>query len=317
VLVPLFEKAPSLVDAARSVFQALIVNPFTRAVPTNDFTTRTDNIQSNRIVPTEILESIPIPGGLTLDVRSDGSVSIVLPNESKALTLSVTGLDPTSAEVFYVVTDGTPPEFDQPNWQSYVGEPFLTNRPGQNVYMMVKDGFDTHQVSFLKPATFISNVERIPASTMIQVDTESPSVLERIKNDSFVTKVEYENQMIDLFVIEPRSEEELQNVIVRYRANDHNKSLMLRVEALSWREETITPGDSIGVYIRQGDNVEFNVEYQFLNQESIREEFVVSSMADGIGILLPVRPNMLLRVILGLMVTTTLIAPFLIKPKSA
>jgi hypothetical protein len=172
-------------------------------------------------------------------------------------------------------------------------------------------------VSFLKPATFITNVERIPASTMIQVDAESPSVLERIKNDSFVTKVEYDDQMIDLFVIEPRSDEELQNVVVRYRANDHNKSLMLRVEALSWREETITPGDSIGVYIRQGDNVEFNVEYQFLNQESIREEFVVSSMDEGIGILLPVQPNMLLRVVLGLMVTTTLIAPFLIKPKSA
>jgi hypothetical protein len=86
---------------------------------------------------------------------------------------------------------------------------------------------------------------------------------------------------------------------------------------MTWREAVIAPGDSIGVYIRSGDNLDFSVEYRYLNQESITESFVVSSAATGVSILLPPQPNMVLRAILGVLIATTLVTPLLYKPKAS
>jgi uncharacterized repeat protein (TIGR02543 family) len=93
VLVPLFEKAPTLLDATRNVFQQLIVNPLLQIGRTNDFTTRTDNITSTRIASNDVVETIPIRGGLVLEVREDGSVTIPLPNERTPIKINATGLD--------------------------------------------------------------------------------------------------------------------------------------------------------------------------------------------------------------------------------
>jgi hypothetical protein len=218
-----------------------------------------------------------------------------------------------------MIADQTP-EFDQTNWQAYSGEPFLTKQPGQSVYMMVKDGNDTHQVSFLRPATFISTMNenvRIPsASIMVETTPEVMSSLPQTKANTFVSKVDYEDTVIDLFVIEPRTDQELMEVVVRYRANDYNKSLMLNVGAMSWRENSIIPGDSMGVYIRQGDSLDFTLEYRYANNNSIIESFVVRGLEAGVSILLPKQPNMVLRAVLGVLIVTTLAAPLLMKPKA-
>jgi uncharacterized repeat protein (TIGR02543 family) len=315
VLVPMFEKAPSLFDAAKNVFQAIVQNPFTKPIPTNDLTTRTDNIQSNRVTPNELLETISIPGGLNLEVRTDGSVVIPLPNETTPLTINVRGLDATTVQVYYTIGTEVPEHHDD-QWQPYSGQPFLTNQPNQNVFLMVKDAYETNQVTFLRTATFVTNADKIPVTNFIQVSSnESLDSLENTKQHTFLTQVEYENTMVDMFVIEPRNEDELTEVVVRYRANDHNKSLLLDVEAFTWFEEIILPGTSLGVYLRTGDMLDFSIEYRFLGRESVLESFQVSNSPTGVGILLPVQPNMLLRAILGLLIVSTIAAPYVIKPK--
>jgi hypothetical protein len=315
VLVPLFEKAPSLIDAAKNVFQAMVQNPFTKPVLTNDLTTRTDNIQSSRVMPNELLESISIPGGLKLEVRSNGSVVIPLPNETTPLEINVTGLDATTVQVYYTIGTEVPEHHDD-QWQPYSGQPFLTNQPNQNVFLMVKDAYETNQVTFLRTATFVTNADKIPVTNFIQVSSiESLDSLENTKQHTFLTQVEYENTMVDMFVIEPRNEDDLSEVVVRYRANDHNKSLLLDVEAFTWFEEIILPGTSLGVYLRTGDMLDFTIEYRFLGRESVLESFQVTNSTTGVGILLPVQPNMLLRAILGLLIVSTIAAPYVIKPK--
>jgi uncharacterized repeat protein (TIGR02543 family) len=315
VLVPMFEKAPSLFDAAKNVFQAIVQNPFTKPIPTNDLTTRTDNIQSNRVTPNELLETISIPGGLNLEVRTDGSVVIPLPNETTPLTINVRGLDATTVRVYYTLGTDVPEHHDA-QWKPYSGQPFLTNQPNQNVFLMVKDAYETNQVTFLRTATFVTNADKIPVTNFIQVSSnESLDSLENTKQHTFLTQVEYEDTMVDMFVIEPRNEDDLIEMLVRYRANDHNKSLLLDVEAFTWFEEIILPGTSLGVYLRTGDMLDFSIEYRFLGRESVLESFQVSNSPTGVGILLPVQPNMLLRAILGLLIVSTIAAPYVIKPK--
>ena len=315
VLVPLFEKAPSLLDAAKNVFQAMVQNPFAKPVLTNDLTTRTDNIQSNRVTPNQLLETISIPGGLNLEVRADGSVVIPLPNETTPLTINVRGLDATTVRVYYTLGTDVPEHHDA-QWKPYSGQPFLTNQPNQNVFLMVKDAYETNQVTFLRTATFVTNADKIPVTNFIQVSSnERLESLVNTKQHTFLTQVEYENTMVDMFVIEPRNEDDLIEILVRYRANDHNKSLLLDVEAFTWFEELILPGTSLGVYLRTGDMLDFTIEYRFLGRESVLESFQVTNSTTGVGILLPVQPNMFLRAILGLLIVSTIAAPYVIKPK--
>jgi hypothetical protein len=61
--------------------------------------------------------------------------------------------------------------------------------------------------------------------------------------------------------------------------------------------------------------LDFSIEYRFLGRESVLESFQVSNSPTGVGILLPVQPNMLLRAILGLLIVSTIAAPYVIKPK--
>jgi len=178
---------------------------------------------------------------------------------------------------------------------------------------MVKDAYDTHQVSYLKPATFVENPERIPTSSII-LSPDLASSLTNTKQHSFLTKIEYEDTMVDLFVFEPTAENDLEQVIVRYRANDHNKSLLINVEALSWREEIVTLGNSLGVYLRSGDNLAFEVEYQFRGQESVIESFQLTFEGESIGVFLAVSPNAFLRAMLAILILSTLIAPYLVHP---
>ena len=313
VLVPLFEKAPSLIDAARSVFQTLIANPFNAPTQTNDLTTRTDNIQTVRADAAATPPAIELQGGLEAVFNPNGSVTIPLSNEQIPITLRVQGLDALTTAVYYYIGDGAP-EFDASSWRPYSGEPFLSAKQGDSVFMMVKDAFDTHQVSYLKPATFIENPERIPTSSAIFSADDDSSLTNTIRH-SFLTKIEYEDTMVDLFVFEPTAEDDLEQVIVRYRANDHNKSLLINVEALTWREEFVTLGNSLGVYLRSGDNLAFEVEYQFKNQASVVESFQLSFEGESIGVFLAVSPNSFLRAMLGVLVLSTLIAPYLLNPK--
>jgi hypothetical protein len=312
VLVPLFEKAPSLIDAARSVFQALVASSFQAPAKTNDLTTRTDNIQSVRVGAASTPPAIALQGGLEAVFNPNGSVTIPLSNERIPITLRVQGLDALTTAVYYYIGEGAP-EFDASSWRPYSGEPFLSAKQGDSVFMMVKDAFDTHQVSYLKPATFIENPERIPTSSAI-FSANDASLTNTIRH-SFLTKIEYEDTMVDLFVIEPTAEDDLEQVIVRYRANDHNKSLLINVEALTWREEFVTLGNSLGVYLRSGDNLAFEVEYQFKNQASVVESFQLSFEGDSIGVFLAVSPNSFLRAMLAILILSTLIAPYLLNPK--
>lgn len=311
VLVPLFEKAPSLIDATRSVFQALLANPFTALTQTNDFTTRTDNIQSVRTDTASTPAPIPIQGNLQAVINQNGSVTIPLPNERTPITLRVRGLDALTTVVYYYIGEGAP-EFDDPSWIAYSGQPFLSAKQGESVFMMVKDAYDTHQVSYLKPATFIENPERIPTSSVI-LSPDNTS-LSNTQRHSFLTKIEYEDKMIDLFMFEPTAASDLEQVIVRYRANDHNKSLLINVEAMTWREEIVSMGSSLGVYLRSGDNLSFEVEYQFRGQESVVESFQLSFEGESIGVFLAVSPNAFLRAMLAVLIISTLIAPYFIKP---
>jgi uncharacterized repeat protein (TIGR02543 family) len=313
VLVPLFEKAPSLIDAARSVFQTLIANPFNAPTQTNDLTTRTDNIQTVRADAAATPPAIELQGGLEAVFNPNGSVTIPLSNEQIPITLRVQGLDALTTAVYYYIGEGAP-EFDASSWRPYSGEPFLSAKQGDSVFMMVKDAFDTHQVSYLKPATFIENPERIPTSSAIFSADDDSSLTNTIRH-SFLTKIEYEDTMVDLFMFEPTAEDDLEQVIVRYRANDHNKSLLINVEALTWREEFVTLGNSLGVYLRSGDNLAFEVEYQFKNQASVVESFQLSFEGESIGVFLAVSPNAFLRAMLGVLVLSTLIAPYLLNPK--
>jgi Listeria-Bacteroides repeat domain (List_Bact_rpt). len=315
VLVPLFEKSASLIDAARKVFQFNPLNALPQLIPTNDLTDRDDNIVSSRPQSTNGAQSVPLQGGLEAWINLDGTVTIPLPNERTPITLRVTGLDAASLSIHYVIGEDAP-EFDHPSWLLYTGEPFLTNQPGQSVFMLVKDAFDTHQVSYLRPATFITNPERIPTSSLI-LSSQDSSELTNTKLHTFATKIEYEDTMVDMFVIEPTEGNELQTVIVRYRANDHNKSLLLNVEAMTWREEFVAVGSSLGVYLRSGDNLEFEVEYQFNGQPSITEIFQISLEGESIGVFLAASPSAFLRAILAILILSTLIAPYLVpsKPK--
>lgn len=315
VLVPVFEKAPSVLDAARNVFQSLINNPFTRPIPTNDLTTRTDNIQSSRQADNPVVERIDLRGTLIAEIYADGTVTIPLPNERMPLSINVTGLDSASAAVFYVLGTDVPEHHDAA-WQPYTGQPFLTNKPNQQVFLMVKDAFETNQVTYLRPATFVTNADKIPSSTFMQVSASAMSEsLVNTQQHTFLTQIEYEDAMVDMFVIEPSIDSDLIDIVVRYRANDHNTSLLLEVEAFSWFEEIILPGTSFGVYLRNGDNLDFNLEYRFLGRESVLESFQVTNSTAGVGILLPVTPNMFLRVMLGLLVVATIGAPYLIKAR--
>jgi len=313
VLVPLFEKAPSLIDAARSVFQALVASSFQAPVKTNDLTTRTDNIQSVRAGAAATSPAIELQGGLEAVFNPNGSVTIPLSNERIPITLRVQGLDALTTAVYYYIGEGAP-EFDASSWRPYSGEPFLSAKQGDSVFMMVKDAYDTHQVSYLKPATFVENPERIPTNSAIFSADDNSSLTNTIRH-SFLTKIEYEDTTVDLFVFEPTAEDDLEQVIVRYRANDHNKSLLLNVEALTWREEFVTLGNSLGVYLRSGDNLAFEVEYQFKNQASVVESFQLSFEGESIGVFLAVSPNSFLRAMLGVLVLSTLIAPYLLNPK--
>jgi hypothetical protein len=67
--------------------------------------------------------------------------------------------------------------------------------------------------------------------------------------------------------------------------------------------------------LREGDLLDFNVEYRYFGRESVLESFQVNKAATGVGILLPVQPNMMLRVVLGILIVTTITAPFFIKPR--
>jgi hypothetical protein len=117
VLVPLFEKAPSLIDAARSVFQTIVTSPLDDTTPTNDLTTRTDNIQSVRADDVATPPAIALRGGLAAVFNPNGSVSIPLPNERTPITLRVQGLDALTTAVYYFIGQGAP-ENDDPAWQA-------------------------------------------------------------------------------------------------------------------------------------------------------------------------------------------------------
>jgi hypothetical protein len=92
---------------------------------------------------------------------------------------------------------------------------------------------------------------------------------------------------------------------------------MLNVGAMTWRESSINPGNSMGVYVRQGDSLNFSLEYRYVGQEPVIESFIVSSAAEGVSILLPPQPNMILRAVLGVLIVTTLASPLLYKPKAS
>jgi hypothetical protein len=68
--------------------------------------------------------------------------------------------------------------------------------------------------------------------------------------------------------------------------------------------------------LRSGDNLAFEVEYQFKNQASVVESFQLSFEGDSIGVFLAVSPNSFLRAMLAILILTTLIAPHLVHPST-
>jgi hypothetical protein len=220
--------------------------------------------------------------------------------------------------VSYIVGT-TIPEFDD-DWTPYQGEPFLSNQPSQSVYIKVQDGSGTHQVSYLKEATFISNPELIPVRDIIETSANRTEQIEELvltKENTFVSRVEYDGEMVDLFVIDPDEETNLIEVVVRYQANEYNESILIGVNAATWKEVILKPVEAMGIYIREGDNVPFTIEYRFADNTSSYETFNVVKTNTIVDIVIPAAPNQLLMAILAGLVTMTFTVQLLYikKPK--
>jgi uncharacterized repeat protein (TIGR02543 family) len=316
VLLPLFEKQPNLLDAARNVFETIVVNPFTKPVTVNDNTTRTDNIQATTEYGVEILDTVVSENGTVIEVRADGTALIRLENEKTPITIDVTQFDASTIDVYYYVGQGIP-EQDNDNWVAYHGEPFLTNAANQSVYIKVQDASGTNQVTYLKEATFISNPELIPVRDIVSVSETATSIDDLIisKQTTFVTQVEYDGELLDLFVIDPNQTQDLESIVVRYRANEHNEDFLLDVNAAVWQTRTLTT-ERLGIFIKEGDNLAFNVEYRFTNQESVIEEFNVTKANTLVNVVVTPEPNLLLLSILVGLTMATVGSQLLYKKKS-
>ena len=66
-----------------------------------------------------------------------------------------------------------------------------------------------------------------------------------------------------LTVIDPDEESNIVEVVVRYQANEYNESILIGVNAATWKEVILKPVEAMGIYILEGDNVPFTIEYRF------------------------------------------------------
>jgi uncharacterized repeat protein (TIGR02543 family) len=315
VLTPIFEKAPNIFDAARRVFSTIVTPPSN--VVTNDNTTRTDNILSTNQYGSDVIDTVVTATGVLVEVRADGTALVDLVNEKRPITIDATQFDLTTINVSYIVGT-TIPEFDD-DWSPYQGEPFLSNQAAQSVYIKVQDAAGAHQVTYLKEATFISNPELIPVRDIIETsENRTTQITELVftKENTFVSRVEYDGELVDLFVIDPGEESDLLEVVVRYQANAYNESILIGVNAATWREVILKPVEAMGIYIREGDNVPFTIEYRFADNTSTIESFNVVKSNTIVDIVMTPEPNPLLLSILAGMVTMTLGVQLLYRKKA-